>query len=123
MSHVSRVVDTESDGDDQIVARHRVDRQPPEVHEPAHVDQGEEDAEDGEQDVPVQLLGDHLIGLPRGVALAHGERLGGEVGVAQDFFHSVHCGNLLLWPVHQMVGEGNCGQLGIGWNKNLISRD
>ena len=44
MSHVSRVVDTESDGDDQVVARHRVDRQPPEVHEPADLHQAQHDA-------------------------------------------------------------------------------
>ena len=143
MGHVSGVVDTEADGDDDVGAGHSVDGETPEVDEAANVDEGEdhaaedkqagpdveeqhpggeEDAEDGEKDVPVQLLGDHLVGLPRGVALAHGERLGGEVGVAQDLFHSVHCGNLLLWPVHQVVGEGNCRQLGMSWNKNLISR-
>ena len=43
---------------------------------------GNEDAEDGEEDVPVELLRDHLVGLPGCVALAHGERLRGEVGLA-----------------------------------------
>ena len=98
-----RVVDAEADDEDDGDAGDGVDGQAPEVDEPANVDEseddtaehqetrpdveeehpgGNEDAEDGEEDVPVELLRDHLVGLPGCVALAHGERLRGEVGLA-----------------------------------------
>ena len=103
VGNVGRVVDAQPDGYDDVGARDRVDCQAPEVDEPPNVDKGEhytaehkqarpdveeehpggyEDAEDGQEDVPVELLRDHLVGLPGRVALAHGERLRGEVGFA-----------------------------------------
>ena len=103
MGNMSRVVDAQPDGDDDICAGDRVDCQAPEVDEPSNIDEGEdntskhkqarpdvkeehpggdEDAEDGQEDVPVELLRDHFIGLPGRIALAHGEGLGGEVGLA-----------------------------------------
>ena len=45
VGNVGRVVDAEADGNDEVGAGHRVDRQAPEVDEAAHVDQGEDDAE------------------------------------------------------------------------------
>ena len=103
MGNVGRVVDAQPDGYDDVGARDRVDCQTPEVDEPPNVDKGEhytaehkqarpdveeehpggyEDAEDGQEDVPVELLRNHLISLPGCIALAHGEGLCGEVGLA-----------------------------------------
>ena len=45
MRDVSGVVDAEADGDDEVVARHRVDGQAPKVHEAADLDQAQNDAE------------------------------------------------------------------------------
>ena len=45
MRDVSGVVDAESDGDDEVVARHRVDGQAPKVHEAADLHQAEDDAQ------------------------------------------------------------------------------
>ena len=42
---VSGVVDAEADGDDEVVARHRVDGQAPKVHEAADLHEAEDDAE------------------------------------------------------------------------------
>ena len=103
MSNVRRVVDAESDGDDDVCTGDRIDCQAPEVDEPTNVDEGEddtskhkqarpdveeehpggdEDTKDGQQDVPVELLRDHLVGLPGRIALAHREGLCGEVGLS-----------------------------------------
>ena len=48
MSNVSREVNTEADGDDQCVAGDDVNGEPHEVHEPGHLHQGPEHAEDDE---------------------------------------------------------------------------
>ena len=82
---VRAVVDAQADGDDQVDGRDDVDGEAPEVHEPADVDQREddheedqqgsddvadddgrrdEDADHGERQVDVELLGDHLISFP-----------------------------------------------------------
>ena len=45
MRDVSGVVDAEADGDDEVVAGHRVDGQAPKVHEAADLDQAQNDAE------------------------------------------------------------------------------
>ena len=42
---VRRVVDAQPDGDDQVVARHRVDGQAPKVHEAADLHEAQDDAE------------------------------------------------------------------------------
>ena len=45
VSHVCRVVDTQPHGYDEVDAGHRVYGQPPEVDEAAHIDEGEDHAE------------------------------------------------------------------------------
>ena len=103
MSNVRRVVDAESDGDDDVCTGDRIDCQAPEVDEPTNVDEGEddtskhkqarpdveeehpggdEDTKDGQEDVSVELLRDHFVRLPGCIPLAHGEGLRGEVGLA-----------------------------------------
>ncbi len=45
MSHVSTVIHTQPDGDDEVHAGDGVDGQAPEVHEPADIDEGDDDHE------------------------------------------------------------------------------
>ena len=45
MRDVSGVDDAEADGDDEVVAGHRVDGQAPEVHEAADLHEAQDDAE------------------------------------------------------------------------------
>jgi len=45
MSHVSAVIHTQPDSDDEVYAGDGVDGQAPEVHEPADVDEGDDDHE------------------------------------------------------------------------------
>ena len=101
MGDVGRVVHTQPDGDDDVGAGDRVNREAPEVDEASNIDEGEddtaedlearpdveeerpggeEDTEDGKEDVSVELLRDDFISLPGGVTLAHWEDFGGEVG-------------------------------------------
>ena len=96
VGNVRRVVDAQPDGDDDVCAGDRVNCQAPEVDEPTNIDEseddtskhkqarpdveeehpgGDEDTEDGQEDVPVELLRDHLVSLPGSIALAHGEGL------------------------------------------------
>ena len=49
MGHVSGVVDTEADGDDDVGAGHSVDGETPEVDEAADVDKGEDNAAEYEE--------------------------------------------------------------------------
>jgi len=102
MGHVGRVVDAQPDGDDDVGAADSVNCQTPKVDKATNIDKGEhdtakdekagpqveeedpggdEDTEDGEADVPVQLLRDYLICLPGGIALV---RLEVSVGVADQ---------------------------------------
>ena len=88
MSDVDRIVHTESDGNHEVIARHRVYGDSPEVKESTNIHQGEENTEDdddgssevtneeesGEEDshqsqsnVSVDLERDHFIRFPRGI--------------------------------------------------------
>ena len=103
MGNVRRVVDAKPDGDDDVCTGDRVNCQAPEVDEPPNIDEGQnntskhkqarpnvekehpsgdEDTEDGQEDVSVELLRNHFVSLPGRVALTHGEGLRGEVGLA-----------------------------------------
>ena len=94
MSDVDRVVDTETNGDDQVVAGDSVYGDAPEVEEATNIDQGDddttndddgstqvsneeecgdEDTDEGEDDIPVDLLSNHFISLPGSVTIGPGK--------------------------------------------------
>ena len=109
MTHVDRVVDTQTDGNDDVDGADHVNGDVPGVHEPAQVHQAEGDGEEdqdgakdicqedqgGQEDtgkgnakVPEQLSGDHFIRLPVGIFLIQYLLI---IYICTLFYSSVEC--------------------------------
>ena len=119
MANMDWVINTQTNGKNNIDTRDDVDSDIPEVKETNDVDQGEDDCqqdhqaylkvgkkdendnEDGshsETNISPQFVSDDLVSLPSSIDLHKTKRLR-NAGIFDQFFNSLSCWNMFLWTI------------------------